>query len=250
MCHGGCTTSFAAKTDTGLIIIDAGTGLPAVDSDIFESVSPLPVTMLFTHLHLDHLTGLPLFMPLYDKQSKISIMADPRRDEDWKAALSTLVDKPYWPIGIGEVASSMEMIDLPADQNSISLYGIDVSWFSVPHPQKCLSYRLSQPDKTIVVATDVEYAYDNVDREFVEFCRDADFLIYDSQYTPEEYQTRIGWGHSTWKVAAQIAQASNVGQLLLTHHAPNRTDDEIDQIVEDARGCFEHTSAAADGMSL
>jgi ribonuclease BN (tRNA processing enzyme) len=248
--YGGSTTSFRVKTDEGFIIIDAGTGVSRVAKEIGELSSPLPITMIFTHFHLDHLSGLPSFNPLYNKDAKISIMADPRRNDNWRESLTTLIGKPYWPIGIGEADATMEMKNIPVADESFSLYGIDIKWCNVPHPQQCLAFRLSDETKSIVVATDVEFDIDRVSHGFIEFCEGADHLIFDAQYTPEEYKHHIGWGHSTWEVAAYIANKAHVGQLLLTHHAPERTDDEIDKIIEDARRLFKNTDAAVEGMRL
>lgn len=248
--YGGSTTSFRVKTDEGMIIIDAGTGISRVAKEISGLSSRLPITMLFTHFHLDHIAGLPSFHPLYSKKSAISIMADPRRHDNWRESLTTLIGKPYWPIGIGEADATMEMRNIPVEDDGMSLYGIDISWCSVPHPQQCLAFRLTDSKKSIVVATDVEYDAHRVSHDFLEFCHGADHMIYDAQYTPEEYKQHVGWGHSTWEIGAYIAQKADVKHLILTHHAPDRTDEEVDQIVEDARKKFPGTDAAVENMDL
>lgn len=248
--YGGSTTSFRIKTDEGFIIIDAGTGISRVAKEIESLEYRPPITMLFTHFHLDHLTGLPSFNPLYNKKSKISIMADPRRNDNWRESLTTLIGKPYWPIGIGEADAAMEMINLPIDEGKLSLYGVDITWCKLPHPQQCLAYRISDRDQCIVVATDVEYNVDKIPDDFLVFCDGADYMIFDAQYTPEEYQKHVGWGHSSWEVAPLIASKANIEQLLLTHHAPERTDTAVKKIVKDARSLFANTAAAVEGMRL
>lgn len=248
--YGGSTTCFSVRTEKGLIIIDAGTGISRIAADLKVSPSSLPMTMLFTHFHLDHIAGLPSFDPLYDKKSTISIMADPRRNDNWRESLTTLMGKPYWPIGLGEADAALAMKNIPVDDEKMELYGINVQWCSVPHPQKCLAYRFECSTKNIVVATDSEFDIGNISDKFLHFCTNADCLIYDAQYTPEEYAKHIGWGHSSWKTATHIAKTAKVKRLVLTHHAPDRKDSAIDAIVEQARKEFSNTDAAIENMLL
>ena len=247
---GGNTTCFSIQTDQGMIIVDAGTGISSVSREIAALHPAPPMTILFTHFHLDHVIGLPCFEPLFRADSRITIMADPRRPDGWKETLKTLMGKPYWPIGIGEVDATMTMADLPIEQGGLDLYGTQVTWFRVPHPQQCLSYRIRSSDADIVIATDVEYEKSRIAPAFVEFCRHADFLLFDAQYRPDEYEAHRHWGHSTWEVGAEVARQADVGRLILTHHAPERTDADIEGIVTSARQAFPATDAAAEGMAL
>ena len=247
---GGNTTCFSFQTAQGMIILDAGTGISSVSREI-ASLRQIPsLALLFTHFHLDHIAGLPGFDPLYNAAAHVTIMADPRRPDPWKTTLKNFMGKPYWPVGLGEVDADMKMKDLPVEPGFMDLYGVRITWFRVPHPQQCLSFRLKTRDADIVVATDVEYDKEHIAPAFIEFCRDADFLLFDAHYRPEEYEKHRGWGHSTWEVAALAAAKANVRRLILTHHAPERSDDEIRSIVKSARSLFPLTDAAEEGMSL
>jgi ribonuclease BN (tRNA processing enzyme) len=245
--HGGHTTCLSLRTDEGLIIVDAGTGISHVAKEIAALDVPPPITMLFTHFHMDHVVGLPSFNPLYSKNACITIMADPRREQEWRETLTTFIDKPYWPIGLRE-SDAVYMTDIPYESENMELYGATVSWFDVPHPQSCLAYRFEISGASVVVATDTEYALDDIDPAFIEFCRGADHLIHDAHFTSKEYEKHIGWGHSTNDVAARVANEAGVGQLILTHHAPGRIDDDIDSIVEETRKSFANTCAASSNM--
>jgi phosphoribosyl 1,2-cyclic phosphodiesterase len=248
--YGGNTTCFTLQTSQGMIIIDAGTGISTVSREI-AALPQLPaLTLLFTHFHLDHIVGLPSLEPLYNANAHVTLMADPRRPGKWKKTLTTFMGKPYWPIGLGDVDAAMKMKDLPVKSDSMELYGANIAWFRVPHPQQCLAFRLRTRDTDIVVATDVEYEPSRIAPAFVDFCRNTDFLIFDAQYLPAEYRAHRGWGHSTWEVAALAAARINAGQLILTHHAPERTDEEIETIVTSARRIFPTTVASAEGMVL
>jgi ribonuclease BN (tRNA processing enzyme) len=102
----------------------------------------------------------------------------------------------------------------------------------------------------VVVATDTEYVKGTVDPAFTAFCRDADALVFDAQFTPAEYPSHTGWGHSTWEVAAEAASLARVRRLVLTHHAPRRTDAALDSIVRETRRLFPETDVAFEGMVL
>ena len=248
--YGGNTTCFTLKTEKGMILIDAGTGILTVSREIARMRQILPLTVLFTHFHLDHIVGLPSLEALYNPQAHVTLMGDPRRPHPWKETLKTFMAKPYWPIGIGEVDAVLRFKDLPVASDSMNLHGVDITWFRVPHPQQCLAFRLRTGDTDIVVATDVEYRRNRIDPAFVDFSRNTDFLIFDAQYLPEEYKAHEGWGHSTWEVAALAAKKVNAKQLILTHHAPERMDRDIEKILASARDVFPATRAAIEGMAL
>ena len=246
--HGGATTCFTLETDSGLIVIDAGTGITSAAGAMPDGTGPLPITILFTHFHLDHLVGLPLFAPLYRSDARVTFMGDPRRDDDWQKTLHTLFAQPYWPTNLTTVAAFKSFENLPVEAGSMELYGIRVSWRPLSHPQGCLAYRLECPDRTIVVATANEHAPSDVSAQLAGFCRGADSLVFDAMYTPAEYETRAGWGHSTWQQAVGLAAEAGVGELILTHHSASRADNEIDGIVAEAREIFPRTRAATENM--
>jgi phosphoribosyl 1,2-cyclic phosphodiesterase len=248
--YGGNTSCFSLETDEGLIILDAGTGLAEVDADIAARPQLPPMTVLFTHFHLDHISGLPCFSPLYNDQASIEFMGDPDRDDDWKQTLKHMVSPPYWPTDLESTSASLTFTDLPNKIGHINVYGVDISWCPVFHPQGCLAYRLEGPDNVIVLATDHEHAPSDVSAGFLEFCQGADIIIYDAMYTPEEYPAHSGWGHGNWHQGVQLALEAGARQLVLTHHNATRTDAEIDEMVRLSRVYFPETYAAMENMVL
>jgi ribonuclease BN (tRNA processing enzyme) len=247
--YGQRTTCMALKTPQGVLVIDAGTGLPAALGPASSpGLPPPPVTILFTHYHIDHLAGLSLFPALYDSGATICLRGAPQ--VAWRAALQRLVAPPYWPVELLACGASIELRDLPLGPAAVEVCGVKVTWCPVFHPQECLAYRLEMDGRSYVVATDREQGHPAHDSNFLRFCKGADFLIHDAQYLPEEYPRRIGWGHSTFSEAAAVARAAGVGRLILTHHEARRTDAQIDQILERARSIFKDTEAAMEGMCL
>ena len=254
--YGGSTSCFSVETKTGLIIVDAGTGIAALGDELFQRPSLPPITILFTHFHLDHVIGLPAFKPFLREDAKVTLLADAESAGDWPQALKTSVGKPFWPFGLAESNATVRFEDLPRRKPSaqmmgpITLYGMEVSWCAVWHPQGCVNYRFALPEQTLVLATDREHGNPRLDAIFQEFCHGVDVLIHDAQYTPEEYPNRSGWGHSTWEQGATLAEQLGAKQLVLTSHDPSRSDEEIDRLVECAQRIFPNTVAAAEEMTL
>ena len=248
--HGGHTTCFSLETDEGAIVFDAGTGIALLEADLGDAAPSRPIHLFFTHFHLDHLMGLPSFSPLYRAGQSLTMWGDPARLPPWQAGVRTFLAPPYWPIELARSPARISLCDLPSDATSVEILGIRISWCPVWHPQTCLAYRIETPSAGIVIATDHECGDAALDARFLRFCRKADFLIYDAQYTPDEYARRRGWGHSTWQDGAAIAREAGVRELLLTHHDSRRTDSQIDELVSQARRIFPRTRAASDNLTL
>lgn len=248
--YGGNTTCYSIRTGQGMVVIDAGTGISNVVRDKSNGDQLTDITLLFTHFHMDHLMGLPSFEPLHDCDTRLRIRADSHRKSDWKEDLRLFMRKPFWPVGLLEAQADMSLEDLPEDEAGLTIGDVHISWMRIPHPQQCLAYRIELPSQTIVIATDVEYAVSDIDPDFIEFCRGADHLIHDAQYTPDEFHAHRGWGHSTWETAATVAREAGVGDLILTHHDPTRSDDQVEELVCRAGGVFSPTHAASDNMVL
>lgn len=138
--HGGNTTCFSLQTDKGLIVFDAGTGISSVSRDLAGCSAIPPITIMFTHFHLDHIIGLPSLSALYDSRTQITFMGDPARTDDWPTTLRTLFAKPYWPGSLTASGTGRCFEHLPLDRNFLEIYGVRISWCPVSHPQGCLSY--------------------------------------------------------------------------------------------------------------
>lgn len=251
--YGGNTSCFSMETKTGLLIVDAGTGIASLGDALYQRTTLPPMTVLFTHFHLDHVIGLPTFKPFLREDAQVTLMADASQAKRWRRALKTIMGRPFWPFELLESSANVHFEDLPSRPRAsaiggpLALHGIEVSWCPVWHPEGCVNYRFTLPDGVIVLGTDREHGEERLDAVFQEFCGGTDILVHDAQYTPEEYHTRSGWGHSTWEQAAALAARVGAKQLVLTSHDPGRLDDDIDQLVERARSIFPSTMAATEG---
>jgi ribonuclease BN (tRNA processing enzyme) len=248
--YGGHTTCFSLETDRLLLIFDAGSGISQINKIIAETATKKKVSLFFTHFHLDHLLGLMGLKMLYEPDSALDICgASPRPGDTPQKILSELFSPRLWPVPLASMAADFRYHEIDSHGGQMALEDVTIHWHAIPHTQLCLSYQLGMPGGSITIATDHEPSPENVD-SFIEFTKGADLLVQDAQYTPAEYETRKGWGHGTWVDAAHIANNADVGKLVLTHHDPEHSDEDLDDILRQTRAEFALTSLAKDGLAF
>jgi phosphoribosyl 1,2-cyclic phosphodiesterase len=234
------------------IALDAGTGLRRMGGELMARGKPVEMTVLLSHVHWDHIQGLPFFGPLYAPGTKLRIAggapATPLRE-----SLRRQMSAPNFPVDWNDLPSTIEAVEM-RDGARMQVGPAEVRVARANHPDAVLAYRIDHGGRSVVYATDTEH-YACVDPRLVSLARDADVLIYDAQYLPEEYAgaqgpSRVGWGHSTYEAGAALAKAAGVGRLVLFHHDPTRTDAGVQAIEERAREAFEDVVAAREGMTL
>lgn len=211
-------------------------------------------TALVTHLHFDHVLGLPFFRPVNVPGAELQIFG-PRQGEGSVAdAFAALVRPPYFPIHLRDLQGDISFQDLSAD--SFALGPLRVTSRLIPHLGPTLGYRIESDDKTLCYISDHQAPADlqTVDDSVLELCDGADLLIHDAQYTHSEFLAKPNWGHSTVEYAVLVAREAGVRHLCLFHHDPSHGDDKIDQMLEAARSLAEKpgigVTAAADNMSV
>ena len=251
--YGGNTSCVALELDDGThIILDCGSGLVALGAALAERKDAARghLHLFFSHYHFYHIEGLPNFLPLYDPHSLITIYGADTGGRSVREILESYICPPYFPVSL---ASAPSRLDYRRVEASASFVIGDVTVRSLPvnHPDGCRSFRLERGKRSIVYATDHEHGDEPTDRALLEFVRGADYLIYDATYQPAEYdELRRGWGHSTWYAAVQLAVTAGVGSLVLFHHHPEHTDDQLTRVLEVARSEFPSTEIAREGLEL
>jgi len=247
MRYGGNTTCFEVAVDVDhRLLVDCGSGLRRLQHRL-PTDRNLSFIVLMTHYHWDHILGLPLFPPLWMGGNDFLFVGAAAEGRDAAICLGEAIRPPWFPVSMADSPASIAY--RPADE-PFDAWGLRVTPEGLHHPQGAMAYRIDGPERSIVIATDHE-AGSAADADLLELARGADVLIHDSQYTPEEYASRkVGWGHSTWEDATAVAEAAGVGQLVLTSHDPDRTDEEIDVMVAKARERFSNTEGAWEGLTL
>ncbi len=249
---GGNTSCVEITTPKTRLILDAGTGLRALGDELIGR-GELETTILLSHLHWDHIQGLPFFTPLYLKGSHVQILSGPNGVMPLETALKEQMRAPFFPVDFEELPAQITARDLSA-RETFTIDDATITVAKLNHPDPVYGYRIEAEGVSIVYATDTEH-FSCVDPGLAELARGADYLIYDAQYTPEEYSgasgpARVGWGHSTFEAAAELARAAGVDNLVLFHHDPKRGDDDVVEIESRARTMFANSVAAREGMTI
>lgn len=256
--YGGNTSCVAVEVAGQHLIFDAGTGIRALGHDLARAsgVGRVHANLFFSHLHWDHIQGFPFFGPAYMPGNRVDVW-HVRTGESGPTVRSVLAEQmqpPTFPVGLDMMRAELCFHELDAHE-LVRIGEARLRSAAVDHPNGCVAWRVEHEDAAIVYATDLEHEPDALPPALVELCRDADLLIYDAMYTPEEYAglagpSRRGWGHSTFESGAAVAEAAGVRQLCLFHHDPAHDDGFMDALGARARRRFRATSVAAEGMVL
>ncbi len=277
--YGGNTTCFEVRVGGHVVIVDAGTGIIGLGRELMSehqtSGKPIRVVLLFTHLHHDHTQGLPFFTPFIDPHSVLHIFgARPNDSTTLEDELVRAVQAPLFPLGLEELFSQRQIrhvrsgdtiiLDehdeppqLVMPQDSLSQLSAQAITINVlhgyPHPGRILNFRINYRGRSLVIATDTE-GFIGGDRRLINLAQGADLLLHDAEYDEHEYADQKvihqGWGHSTWRMAIQVAQAAGVKRLGLLHHSPQHSDDYLDEMERKAQAVFSEAFMAREGMAL
>jgi phosphoribosyl 1,2-cyclic phosphodiesterase len=252
MSAGGNTACLEVCAGDTRIILDAGTGLRALGNERMAAErsgsTPRHSTILLSHLHWDHVCGLPFFTPIYVPGHRIEIAMGPNGVMPLEEAVRNLFKAPFFPVDYADLGGQITTRELRAN-DKFTIGDITITMAKLNHPDPVYGYRLEHGGHSIVYATDTEH-FACVDPTLKKLAAGADILVYDSQYTPEEYPTKVGWGHSTWSAAVELARAAGVKQLVLFHHDPRRSDAQVAELEGRARAAFAGTIAAREGLTL
>jgi phosphoribosyl 1,2-cyclic phosphodiesterase len=244
---GGNTACIEVCAGDTRIILDAGTGLRTLGNERMAT-GPRHSTILLSHLHWDHVAGLPFFTPVYVPGHRVEIASGPNGVMSLDAAMRSLFKAPFFPIDFDDLGGQVTTRELRANDH-FTIGDITITMAKLNHPDPVYGFRLEHGGQSIVYATDTEH-FACVDPTLKKLAAGADILIYDAQYTPEEYPTKVGWGHSTWEAGAELARAAGVPQLVLFHHDPGRDDAALDALEARARAALPGTVAARENMVL
>lgn len=256
--YGGQTTCLEVRdSQNNLTIIDAGTGIQKLGNHLMKE-APIKATLLFTHAHWDHVVGFPFFQPVHEKSTELDVICCAFTHEFVSNMLGRTMDAPYFPLPISKLAASINYP--PVCQNDFQVDRMRVSSIPLSHPNGGVGYKFVENGRSFVLLTDNEPAFTHGSggpvEDYIAFAEGTDLLIHDAEYTPEEYRTVAGYGHSTYLFALDLAVKARAKRLALFHHNRDRSDAEIDAMVADCRqrveemGAMVEVFAMAAGMSL
>ena len=249
---GGNTSCVALTTANGdLLILDCGTGAHPLALELMEQgKKPIKSNILIGHTHWDHIQGFPFFSPAFVKENSIAIYGPEGSRGSLHDVLAGQMEFTYFPIALNQLPAAISYHELSEGIHTIG--GVRVATQFLHHPAMTLGYRVEVDGVAVVYLVDHEPFSDQLwragaepgriesilhegDRGHATFMADADLVIHDAQYTPEEYGSKKNWGHSTYEYAVQIAAAAGVRRIALTHHDPSHDDHFVADIERKAR---------------
>lgn len=249
---GGNTSCVEIRVGDHVVICDAGSGIIPLGNELMKQQDIREITIILTHYHWDHISGLPFFVPAFVPGWKIHFFGPGETEQDIAKHISDQMKAPYFPVETETWLADVKYIE--AGSNPLQIGPIKIEHFNVHHPGSTYGYRIEAGSKTIVYASDNELSFINQSierrkaefdvheqtlleemkeeekRRSLEFMQGVDILIHDAQYTPEDYQKKRGWGHSCYIDTVTSAVDAGVSDLYLFHVDPNYDDDQIDRM--------------------
>ena len=222
--YGGNTSCFEIETSNTQIFCDAGTGFRT--AKLFRDTKDISV--FFTHFHHDHIQGFPFNPGLFVKGRQIFVSSALCKENKTRSILESYFSGCFFPVNVFASLEHIEVRNFMEMRSSLK-NEVDVQFIDLEHPGGAVGYSFSSAGKKIVILLDNEFQ--EFQREdLANFCKDADVLVWDGMFTKDELKTKAGWGHSSIDQAVEFTKASNIGKTLICHHAPYRSDAEIDEL--------------------
>lgn len=207
------------------------------------------INLFLSHYHWDHIQGFPFFVPAYIPGYTINIHGQLKADHRLKDVFEGQQSKTYFPVYLDVMQAKKNFNEIVED--TVVIGDTLVTSRPLNHPQGCLGYRITCGEMTVTYATDNEHPEDgSINPNILELAENADVLIYDCQYTPDEYEMKKYWGHSTWREGIRIAREAGVSKLILFHHDPEHDDEFIGGMERKAREEFPNLLAAYEGLEI
>ena len=247
---GGNTACVSVEADDQVLVLDAGTGIRTLGDSLVGS--PAEITLLTSHLHLDHVIGIPFFAPLYEEGRTVNLV--PVRTEGEFRSPLEVIDGVYFPRHRRELPATWHIVEDSVE--FLRERGFGLECLDLAHPGGSTGFRVSRESKSLVYMTDNELGSGDSARlgDCTEFARSANVLCHDAQYDDDEIEQKRGWGHSSVTEACELAIAAGVAHLVLFHHDPSRSDSAIELMEEKARKTLGlhgiHCTAAFEGLAV
>ncbi len=286
--YGGATACVSVQPDADVppIVLDLGTGSRLLGEELVERYFPgeglssgapvkdiaasivaggrppvadmkLDLSVFVSHLHFDHVQGLPFFGPALRSAARLEIYG-PRQDATTlREAFAAFVQPPYFPVGLDVLPAEVRLHEMD-DSGEVHIGDVTVRSRAIPHVGRTLGYRVECDDRVIAYLGDHQAptndkSANRVSEAALELASGADVLIHDAQYTQSEFSVKVHWGHSTVEYAVEVALAAGAHKLVLFHHDPTHDDDLLDQLgTEAARiaGRSLEVLVAAEGLTV
>ncbi|MFP4549093.1 MAG: MBL fold metallo-hydrolase [Fidelibacterota bacterium] len=243
--YGGNTACVEVRQQDEYMIFDAGTGLREFGNQVMADAdkSGKVFNIFLSHPHWDHIQGFPFFLPAYMPGNIINIYGFHRN-------LDRIFDQqqssPFFPVSLSVMQAVINFKQLEIGKE-YDIAGCRISGIKQNHPGDSYGYALEKEGKKIIYSTDNEHWDIRQEREFIEFCKNADLLIMDAQYSFADANfQKENWGHSSNIIVTELAVAAEAKKLCLFHHDPNCSDKDLDRILQETRDYLTYFDSESD----
>lgn len=234
--HGGNTCCLEVRDGEDFVIIDAGTGIRSLGKEpALQGAKTIHIFL--SHTHWDHVTGFPFFDPIYNPDTQVVIWSPVGFEKSTKELFTDMLAYAYFPIRLEDIRAKISFNDL-RDGHPVSIGKITIDSHYAYHPGATLCFKIHIRGKTYGYATDnelfmgyqgnpnaIEKETLQAHQKIIDFFKPCDVLIHEAQYTPLEYQRRVGWGHSSISNAVILCKHAHIQEWIVTHHDPKHTDE-------------------------
>ena len=249
--YGGDTMCIEVECGGARLILDAGSGLRALGVKLDAESEAGPTHIILSHLHLDHIMGLPHFAPFWRKDARVLIHAPMESvGDDARATLLSVLRPPLFPLEAGDLPAAVALQEYRIGARLFPAPGVRVNTFAVSHQGPCAGIVVETDRCKLAYVTDHEHGDAQVDDRVAAAVEGADLLIYDATFTDAEWSAYRGWGHSTWEEGVRLKQRAGARLLALAHHHPDRADAQLDTAGELASARSSNAFFARQGLSL
>ena len=247
---GGNTSCIEMTCGDRRLIFDAGTGIRPCGENL-EKLGITEADLFLSHTHWDHINGFPFFGPGLVAGNKFHIRAGHLMPEfRIEDVLSGQMTHPFYPVPIDIMAADFVFEDFKAGQDFDLGDGIIVKTAPLNHPDRATGYRVEYEGRSVCYITDTEHVVGRQDQVIIDLVKDADLMIYDCTYADDNFEPKIGWGHSTWEEGIRVSQAAGVKQLAIFHHDPSSKDDYLEDLEQRAKEIWSGSFLAREGMTI
>lgn len=256
---GGNTSCVEVRAGKLLLVFDGGTGLRVLGKTLLKEM-PITAHLFFSHVHWDHIQGFPFFDPAFVPGNVINLYGGNNVSRTLEETLAGQMDHPSFPVHLTDMGAKMHFHDVlegvPIELDAGDGTKAVITSAHGNHPNGVWAYRVDHGGKSVMYATDTEH-YAVVDPRLAALAKNVDVLIYDSQYTPEEYAgtagtggSKVGWGHSTFAEAVRLVREAQAKKLVLYHHDPMQSDAAVAEKERRAKELWADCVAAREGLKI
>jgi phosphoribosyl 1,2-cyclic phosphodiesterase len=251
--YGGNTTCVEVRLGDGsLLIIDSGSGIRKLGNELIKEPDVREIFLYLTHAHWDHLMGFPFFRPAYLERYKIHVRGGPRAKRSLRNYLRHQMEAPYFPVRFDAMKAEFHFTE--GDPQKRIIGSAEVVPIRLNHPNGSYGIKIVEAGKSFVFFADHELDFIHergldID-QYIHFCKGADLLLHDAQYTDEEYRLTRGWGHSTFSSATDFSIKAEVRRFGIFHHDPDHTDEQIDGYVSLCREKIREANSRVDCFAV